>query len=173
MEGFGLGMKKGATWGEKLDQETGQPLHRYSLFRKWGPGPACMFIGLNPSTATEVHDDPTIRRCMRFAKRFKCGTLYMLNLFAYRSTEPDNLLEAEDPEGPDNMKAILSHAEMANVIVCAWGSHPTAEDQALKVLDLLKDFKLWYLEINKDGNPKHPLYISQSKKLKVFKEKGE
>ena len=62
--------------------------YRYSLWRKWGPGATCMFVGLNPSTADETADDPTIRRCMAFARDWGYGALCMANLFAYRATDP-------------------------------------------------------------------------------------
>ena len=79
---------------------------RYSLWRIWQPGkPYVVFIGLNPSTATEVEDDPTIRRCIRYAQDWDYGGLYMLNVFALRSTDPKALYRHSDPKGPDNSNA--------------------------------------------------------------------
>jgi hypothetical protein len=85
--------------------------YRYSLFRVWNPKfPSVMFVGLNPSTADEQEDDPTVRRCVGFARKWNFGGLILVNLFAYRSTDPAGLLEAEDPVGPGNDKHILASA---------------------------------------------------------------
>ncbi len=76
--------------------------YRYALLRRWGEGKNAMFIGLNPSTADETADDPTIRRCVSFAKAWGFGGLCMANLFAYRATNPADMLMQADPIGPDN-----------------------------------------------------------------------
>ena len=82
--------------------------YRYVLLREWDSQlPKIMFIGLNPSTADENQDDPTIRRCIAFAKSFDYGGFYMLNLFAYRSTSPSKLREVDDPIGEDNDNFLL------------------------------------------------------------------
>src|SRR5262249_26275901 len=96
---------------------------RYSLSRTWNPKLASvMFVGLNPSTADEQEDDPTVRRCIGFARKWKFGGVILVNLFAYRTTDPSGLLEAADPIGPANDRHILASARGAGCIVLAWGT---------------------------------------------------
>jgi hypothetical protein len=77
--------------------------YRYVLRRIWDRStPPAMFVGLNPSTADEVKDDPTVRRCIGYAKRWGFGGLIMTNIFAFRSTDPNALVELDDPVGPRN-----------------------------------------------------------------------
>ena len=84
-------------------------LYRYTLWRVWDESkPACVFVGLNPSTADASEDDATIRRCVRFAKDWDCGELLMLNLFAFRATRPKDMLAACDPVGEENNSSIGS-----------------------------------------------------------------
>ena len=85
--------------------------YRYCLSRVWNPKlPSVMFVGLNPSTADEQEDDPTVRRCIGFARNWNFGGLILVNLFAYRSTDPADLLRVDDPVGPGNDKHILASA---------------------------------------------------------------
>ena len=94
--------------------------YRYALWRIWDDAkPYAMFIGLNPSTADETEDDPTIRRCMNFAKDWGYGGLCMTNLFAYRATIPANMMSAADPVGAENNAWLANLAENAGVIVAA------------------------------------------------------
>src|SRR5882724_4976365 len=76
--------------------------YRYALWRRWAERPAVLFVGLNPSTADALQDDPTIRRCIRFAKAWGYGALYMGNLFAFRATDPRAMKAEADAVGPDN-----------------------------------------------------------------------
>ena len=80
--------------------------YRYRLTRKWGYGRPCGFIMLNPSTADALHDDPTIRRCVGFAKAWGCGALIVVNLFAVRATSPREMMRADDPVGPENKEHV-------------------------------------------------------------------
>ena len=80
------------------------------------------FIGLNPSTADEINDDPTIRRCIGFARRWGFGGMYMLNVFAYRSTNPRELRAATDPVGPRNDAALLTTSRRCDMVVACWGA---------------------------------------------------
>src|SRR4051812_26865304 len=98
--------------------------YRYLLTRQVGPGPrAATFIMLNPSTADATKDDPTIRRCIGFARQWGCGRLSVLNLFAFRATDPAAMKRADDPVGPENkdwFERILTDAGEGRV-VCGWG----------------------------------------------------
>jgi hypothetical protein len=114
------------------------------------------FIGLNPSTADETADDPTIRRCVGFARRWGFARLQMLNLFAFRSTDPAALLAAADPVGPENDSTIIEVVRGSDFVVCAWGAFPNS-GRAADVLPLIAAPHC--LGTTKDGSPRHPLYL--------------
>lgn len=135
--------------------------YRYTLWREWigGEGYA-MFVGLNPSTADETQDDPTIRRCIAFAKAWGYSGLCMTNLFAYRATLPENMKAAADPVGPENDAHLMAMADSAGVIVAAWGVHGAHQGRDAAVLRLLPD--LYCLALTKDGHPGHPLYLPKT-----------
>jgi hypothetical protein len=116
-----------------------------------------MFIGLNPSTADETEDDPTIRRCIAFARSWGYDALCMTNLFAYRATQPAMMLAAANPEGPDNDSVLTTLAPKAGVIVAAWGAHGPFRHRDKAVRALIPN--LHYLRLTKDGQPGHPLYL--------------
>lgn len=139
--------------------------YRYSLTREWdGSLPWCCFIGLNPSTADANIDDPTIRRCIGFAKAWGYGNLLMLNLFAFRTSSPKEMFAVlkrgtDIVGGSKNFfPAIQSRIDRAGVTVAAWGSH--AGDRGKMALCQLRN--LHYLALNTDGSPKHPLYLKAS-----------
>lgn len=132
---------------------------RYFLARIWGPGPIVVFIMLNPSTADASKDDPTIRRCIGFAQKWKYGGVIVVNLFAFRATKPKALKKAEDPVGPENDEIILEACTSAGRIVGAWGAHGTYESRDELVENLLLDHELLCLRKTKKGHPEHPLYI--------------
>lgn len=117
-----------------------------------------MFIGLNPSTADETKDDPTVRRCIGFAKRWGYGGIYMLNLFAFRSTDPKKLLEVPNPYGPENSQFLRMYAESAGVIVAAWGAFPLARERG-RFVEGIVTHPLYCLGTTKSGAPRHPLYV--------------
>jgi hypothetical protein len=128
------------------------------LWRSWqgGAGYAC-FIGLNPSTADEQVDDPTIRRCIAFAKAWGYNGLCMLNLFAFRATQPADMLAAIDPVGPDNDLHLQSFTTGAGVVVAAWGNDGDHLDRYRAVAQSIPG--LHCLKITKAGHPGHPLYL--------------
>jgi hypothetical protein len=95
--------------------------YSYTLVRRWSDGPLLHFIMLNPSTADEVVNDPTVERCERRACMWHYGGLIVTNLFAWRSTDPAELRRVPDPVGPDNDEALVEAAHRAQLIVCAWG----------------------------------------------------
>jgi hypothetical protein len=115
---------------------------RYTLDHDWHdlldiPGGYVAWIGLNPSTADEQQLDPTLRRVRSFTPRMGYHRFVMLNLFAYRATDPKIMLAACDPVGTDNDRWILDTCRHAAAVVCCWGSHGTHLDRARRVLDLL------------------------------------
>lgn len=120
-------------------------------------------IGLNPSTADDTVDDPTIRRCVNFAKRESCGGLIMVNLFGYRATSPRDLLDATDPGGGKTADTYLVTAckTIDRVVVAAWGVHGAHRGRGRLVLSLLRrnNVEVFHLGLTKDGYPKHPLYL--------------
>lgn len=134
--------------------------YRYQLFREWDPdSTTCVFIGLNPSTADESVNDPTIRRCIQFAKDWGYGRLVMLNLFAYRSTDPSVLSSLPDPIGPENNFHILEICKTAGIVVAAWGNHGTLLNRHIGIVELLEQqVKLMCLKTTGSGQPIHPLY---------------
>lgn len=135
--------------------------YRYDLWRDWPGGDGyAMFVGLNPSTADEIQDDPTIRRCIAYAKGWGYSGLCMTNLFAYRSTLPKIMKAATDPVGPGNDARLLQAAESAAVIVAAWGTHGPHRGRAEKVRQMLP--RLHYLRLTKEGHPGHPLYLPRT-----------
>ena len=131
--------------------------YRYALWRRWGAGPNVMFVGLNPSTAEEEIDDPTIRRCITFARTWGYGGLCMTNLFAYRSTQPAEMLAQVDPVGPYNDNYLVQLASEARLVVAAWGTHGQHRGRHNAVRKMLSG--LHYLRLTKDGHPSHPLYL--------------
>lgn len=137
---------------------TGQ--YRYRLWRRWAMGPDGLFIMLNPSTADADNDDPTIRRCERFAKDWGMAGLQVVNLFAYRSTNPQELMRQSEAIGPDNDRHIMEAASTAGILVAAWGAHGTFRRRAQTVRTMLKDFNLQVFGLTKKRQPLHPLYLS-------------
>lgn len=119
-----------------------------------------MFVGLNPSTADETQDDPTIRRCIAFAKSWGYAGLCMTNLFAFRATDPKDMMVAADPVGPENDGYLLALAGDTGVIVAAWGANGTHLGRDADVCKLLP--VLHCLALTKDGHPGHPLYLRKT-----------
>lgn len=134
-------------------------IFRYSLYRDW-PMTECregyvMFIGLNPSTADEVKDDPTIRRCRNFAKSWCYRHMFMLNLFAFRATDPRKMMKAADPIGPANDHWLVEHAKAAALVVAAWGRHGEYRERDKSVMALIGKVH----QIGEAEYPRHPLYL--------------
>ena len=140
-------------------------LYRYSLERRWDPTysrtqPTMAFVMLNPSTADGGSDDPTIRRCISFAKREGCGALNVVNLFALRSTDPTALFDADDPIGPENVDHLKRVMGYADICVAAWGAFWWDHREQL-ARPYIEDFAhdVWCLGMTKAGQPRHPLYV--------------
>jgi hypothetical protein len=154
--------------------------YRYHLYREVAGdgGPIATFIMLNPSTADHLTDDPTIRKCLGFCRRWGCGELHVVNLFAVRATNPADIRKAVDPVGPDNLDWIERSVAMAmnacnlalrGPVVCAWGTHGSYRDQDLTVLGRIEKIcKPRTLGLTRDGHPKHPLYVPYGAELVGF-----
>ena len=146
--------------------------YRYLLGRQWGGAHDgwVTFIMLNPSTADAREDDPTIRRCVGFGKTMGVGALAVVNLFAYRSTDPKALRSVIDPVGPDNDDMIVSACKGARHVICAWGTNGTLHGRDREVVALLESRGVLpkALDVSKDGHPKHPLYLSADLKPTPF-----
>lgn len=132
--------------------------YRYRLWRTWDvERPTLAFLMLNPSTADETTDDPTVRRCIGYAKDWGFGTLVVGNLFALRSTDPENLYDHPDPVGPENDAHLEEICDEAEKVIAAWGHHGGLDDRGAEVTRTL-DADLFALDTTKDGHPVHPLY---------------
>tara|TARA_B000000609_G_C24097462_1_gene306402 strand:+ start:85 stop:597 length:513 start_codon:yes stop_codon:yes gene_type:complete len=142
-------------------------IYRYGLWRIWNEKlPKVLFIGLNPSTATETKNDPTIRRCIRYARDWGYGGYIMGNIFAYRSTDPKLMKKADDPVGPQNNTWLIKLNKEADLTIAAWGNHGEFKNRYKEVIKLIPN--LHCLKITKNGNPSHPLYLPQSLKPIIF-----
>jgi hypothetical protein len=132
--------------------------YRYALWRRWDNSkPLAMIIGLNPSTADEVSNDPTLIRCINFAKSWGYGGVCMANLFAYRATKPKVMKLQTDPIGISNDKWLAKLASESDIVIAAWGNHGSFKKRSTFVVDMLPN--LYYLQMNKSGQPAHPLYL--------------
>ena len=140
--------------------------YRYTLWRTWNPDNARMalFLMLNPSTADEEANDPTVTRCVRFAQRWGYRRLTVCNLFAYRATDPSKMKASDNPIGPENDDAILCAASRADIMIAAWGVHGAYLSRDQEVIRSLRPYrtKLHTLGLTKYGHPRHPLYLRSS-----------
>jgi hypothetical protein len=141
--------------------------YRYSLSRRWGSGPALRVVMLNPSTADATVDDPTIRRCIGFARREGFAALTVLNLYAYRATDPKALLTCPDPVGPDNNAWLAAHLQGSASVLAAWGANARPE-RVQRVLSLVRGVDWRCLGTTKQGHPRHPLYVRGDQPLVPF-----
>lgn len=132
--------------------------YRYSLTRTWDYTKGYLnVIGLNPSTADEIEDDPTIRRCIGFAKSWGMGGLVMTNLFAFRATKPSDMLNAHYPIGLENDDVLLARSNNASMILAAWGANGGHIKRDEYVKQMITN--MYCLKKTKAGHPSHPLYI--------------
>lgn len=148
-------------------------LYRYRLWRRWGSGAHVTWIMLNPSTAGELDDDATIRKCVGFARRWGCDAIDVVNLFAWRATNPSDLGPLADPVGPDNDAHIEEAGRSAALVVVAWGRGagvPVAliRSRAARVLELLVRHSVQCLGRADNGAPRHPLMLSYTSQLEPF-----
>lgn len=139
--------------------------YRYSLTRIWDPtGARVNFVMLNPSTATEVQNDPTVERCERRARTLGYGSFCVTNIFAWRDTDPRAMRAAADPVGPENDAEILAQAGAAQAVIAAWGTHGAHLGRGADVAHMLQGCgaPLYHLGLSQAGHPKHPLYLPYS-----------
>jgi len=137
--------------------------YRYELWRRWGAEPASdyvAFIGLNPSTADEANDDRTVSRCINFAKAWGFQAMVMLNLYAYRATDPEEMKVQSDPMGPLNLDTVVRVSRQAKLRIAAWGTN-AKELHAESLCDAI-GLPIHCLRKTKRGFPGHPLYIPAS-----------
>ena len=148
--------------------------YRYLLTREFGGVSTCLFIMLNPSSADAVQDDPTVRRCIGFARRGGFGRLEVVNLYAFRSTSPSALFTALDPVGPDNVSEIREALGRADMVIAAWGNNAGVNDNSGRVGEVMaliersgKPVKCF--GFTRQGQPRHPLYLRSDAGLMPFK----
>lgn len=150
----------------RLDIQTGATFsecrtYRYALWRRWSEGPAMLWIMLNPSTADETRNDPTVERCQRRAEQAAYGAVWVANIFALRSTDPAALYRHRDPVGPENNDHIGALARDAGLVVCGWGNHGTHMARGADVMTRLQaaGHEPHCLRMTGKRQPGHPLYI--------------
>ena len=141
--------------------------YRYALTRVWAAeGRRVLFLMLNPSKATEVQNDPTVERCERRARALGYGGMRVVNIFAFRATDPRDLKAAADPAGPDNDRAIRDGVLWADEVIAAWGAHGAHLGRGAAVAALLQGDagRVFHLGLSKAGHPRHPLYIAYTRR---------
>lgn len=140
-------------------------VYRYDLWRIWDERKSVVsFVCLNPSTADENVDDPTIRRCMGFAGRWGYGGVHVLNAFAYRNTYPETLRGIKEPVGPENDEFLRT---LHGVVLVAWGEHGRFLKRGNTILKLIQ-VDCFCLGKNKSGQPRHPLYVPYSQQREAY-----
>lgn len=145
--------------------------YRYALTRVWDArAPRVNFVMLNPSTATEVQNDPTVERCERRARALGYGGFRVTNIFAWRETDPRALRRAADPVGPDNDAAIAEGAAWADRVIAGWGAHGEFMDRGRAVEALLRATgrALFHLGLTRAGHPRHPLYVAYARQPEMW-----
>lgn len=141
--------------------------YRYTLERQWNLGPydpqarRVLWVMLNPSTADEERNDPTVTRCVLFSQRWGFDGLVVVNLFALRATDPRDLYRAHPDEvvGEENDQHIVSQRLRCHRVVAAWGAHGALQGRASEVLHLLAPDPVLCLGRTTLGYPRHPLYM--------------
>lgn len=138
--------------------------YRYRLWRTLGPGPTIAWVGLNPSTANATVDDPTLRRILAFSRGWGFGRVELLNLFAWRATDPRALATAVDPVGPETDAHLSQTLGQARTVVACWGTRGTLNGRNQAIYAMLPS-DAQCLGHTRDGHPRHPLYVAASTPL--------
>ncbi|PIV74493.1 MAG: hypothetical protein COW55_09065 [Rhodobacteraceae bacterium CG17_big_fil_post_rev_8_21_14_2_50_65_11] len=150
---------------------SGCELYRYALTRIWdADAPHVLFIMLNPSKATEIQNDPTVERCERRARRLGFGALRVMNIFAWRETDPKRLRAAAHPIGPDNDRLLLDALPWVDCVIAGWGVHGAHRNRGPQVAAMLRGAgaTLHHLGLSKAGHPRHPLYVAHTTPPQVW-----
>lgn len=149
--------------------------YRYLLKRVWEPTkPRHLYIMLNPSTADALVDDPTIKSCYRISNALGAGSFEVVNLFAWRATDPNDLIEVDSPYGPNNNKAVRLAVNRCDLVILAWGAHPmgaAGRFQIEKLLELHPNRSTMFVKClgkTKAGAPRHPLYVKTGAQLQAW-----
>lgn len=139
--------------------------YRYRLWRRWGEGTKVTFVMLNPSTADATSNDPTIERCHRRAVDMGFDALEVVNIFAFRATDPKVLKKTKNPVGPLNDMKLLESAQQADMTICAWGGHGNHLQRHDEIVSFLRahNIPLYVLSLTTNGLPGHPLYLPYAK----------
>jgi len=146
-------------------------LYRYALTRVWDPKRAKVtFVMLNPSTATELQNDPTVERCERRARALGFGGFKVTNIFAWRDSDPRKMRAATAPIGLENDAAIQEACAWADQVIAAWGTHGAHLNRGAQVVELLRQSgkPILHLGLSKQGHPKHPLYIAYAQQPEIW-----
>jgi len=158
--------------GHAVWSKDDPPTYRYVLDRKFldtESNRIAIFVLLNPSQADENVGDPTVRRCMAYARRWNCSGLTVLNIFALRSTDPKALYTHHEPIGSENdyyigrtIRQAYLRSPADPIVICGWGAHGRFKDRGKRVLSLLREQLAkppCALRLLSDGTPAHPLYL--------------
>lgn len=138
-------------------------IHRYALIREWDlKKPSLMIVSLNPSTADEKRNDPTIQRCIGFARKWGFGKLFVTNLFSFRATSPKDLFNSKNPVRDKNDYWIRKLSKKADKTVLAYGNHGKFKNRHEEILKIIKN--PYCIKKSKMGMPMHPLYLKYIKK---------
>ncbi len=145
--------------------------YRYLLRRTWDHAkPRALLIMLNPSTADARQDDATISSCVRLLAGLGYGSMEVVNVIAWRATDPSEVAKQEDPIGPRNLTIIEAAIGRCDVAICAWGAYPPAKQYAIEPLNAIRSRRpaVYCFGKTKHGAPKHPLYIKSGTQLETF-----
>ncbi len=143
--------------------------YRYRLWREWDAvAPRVGFVMLNPSQADETVNDPTIRRCVGFARSWGYGAVEVVNLFAYRTPHPKHLRQVGDPIGQDNDRTLIEFAQRVDRIILAWGNWGTLHSRDQQAIALFSVADLYCFGVTKQGQPMHPLYLPSDRQVQRF-----
>ncbi|MDZ5474152.1 DUF1643 domain-containing protein [Bacillus sp. 31A1R] len=149
--------------------------YRYSLIREWdiNNSKSVVFVLLNPSTADDEEDDQTTKICIEFAKRWGFGSLQIVNLFAYRATDPKDLKNVNNYQkmvGEKNYQFLSTALDEADKIVCAWGEHGIIKKRYLdpSLIKLFSNHQLYCFRELAKKQPKHPLGVDYTTPLKEY-----
>lgn len=147
---------------QKASQLSSCRTYRYALDRIWDPHlPALLWVLYNPSTADETEDDPTLRRCIHFSQAWGYGGLRIVNLYSLRSPHPATLKDHPAPNGPDHDTHVQKALSTYKDVICAWGLQGGPISSHFSP----GTHRIFHLGLNRDGSPKHPLYLPSTTSL--------